>query len=34
MYIDNTIKENPIIALNIVSIEDSGKIVYLNSDVR
>lgn len=27
-------KDNPIIALNIVSIEDSGKIVYLNSDVR
>lgn len=25
--------ENPILALNIVSIEDSGKIVYLNSDV-
>lgn len=24
---------NPILALNIVSIEDSGKIVYLNSDV-
>lgn len=26
--------ENPILALNIVSIEDSGKIVYLNSDLR
>lgn len=25
--------DNPILALNIVSIEDSGKIVYLNSDV-
>lgn len=25
--------ENPIIALNVVSIEDSGKIVYLNSDI-
>lgn len=25
--------DNPIIALNIVSIEDSGKIVYLNGDV-
>lgn len=25
--------ENPVIALNVVSIEDSGKIVYLNSDV-
>lgn len=26
--------KNPIIALNIVSIEDSGKIIYLNSTVR
>ena len=26
--------ENPMISLNIVSIEDSGKIIYLNSDVR
>jgi hypothetical protein len=26
--------DNPIIALNIVSIEDSGKITYLNSEVR
>ena len=26
--------EHPIIALNIVSIEDSGKITYLNSDIR
>lgn len=25
---------NPIIALNVVSIEDSGRIVYLNSDLR
>jgi hypothetical protein len=25
---------HPIIALNVVSIEDSGKIVYLNSDIR
>ena len=25
--------DNPILSLNIVSIEDSGKIVYLNSDV-
>lgn len=25
---------HPVIALNIVSIEDSGKIVYLNNDVR
>ena len=26
--------ENPMLALNVVSIEDSGKIVYLNSDLR
>lgn len=26
--------EHPRIALNVVSIEDSGKIVYLNSDIR
>lgn len=26
--------ENPIIALHVVSIEESGRIVYLNSDVR
>ena len=26
--------DNPILALNVVSIEDSGKIVYLNSDLR
>ena len=25
---------NPVLALNVVSIEDSGKIVYLNSDLR
>ena len=25
---------NPIIALNVVSIEDSGRIIYLNSDLR
>lgn len=33
---DDTYKEidNPIIALNVVSIEDSGKIVYLNNTVR
>jgi hypothetical protein len=37
----NTVKDtdyqpisNPVIALNVVSIEDSGKIVYLNSDIR
>lgn len=28
------LKEHPIIALNIVSIEESGKIIYLNSDIR
>ena len=28
------LKEHPIIALNVVSIEDSGKIVYLNSTTR
>lgn len=28
------IVKNPMIALNVVSIEDSGKIVYLNSDLR
>ena len=27
-------KEHPVIALNVVSIEDSGKIIYLNSDIR
>jgi hypothetical protein len=26
--------ENPMLALNVVYIEDSGKIVYLNSDLR
>ena len=26
--------ENPILTLNVVSIEESGKIVYLNSDIR
>lgn len=26
--------DNPIIALNVVSIEDNGKIVYLNSDIK
>ena len=33
---DDTYKEidNPIIALNVVSIEDSGKIVYLNNTVH
>lgn len=35
--VDNTeykAVEHPIIALNVVSIEDSGKIVYLNSDLK
>lgn len=31
---DFNLISNPMIALNIVSIEDSGKIVYLNSDIR
>jgi hypothetical protein len=31
---DFNLKANPVIALNVVSIEDSGKIVYLNSDIR
>ena len=31
---DFELAKNPIIALNIVSIEDSGKIIYLNSTVR
>lgn len=31
---DFELVKNPIIALNIVSIEDSGKIIYLNSTVR
>lgn len=31
---DYELISNPIIALNIVSIEDSGKIIYLNSDIR
>ena len=26
--------ENPVLALNVVSIEESGKIAYLNSDIR
>lgn len=26
--------EHPVLALNVVSIEDSGKIVYLNSDIK
>ena len=31
---DFNLISNPMISLNIVSIEDSGKIVYLNSDIR
>ena len=31
---DFELVSNPIIALNVVSIEDSGKIIYLNSDIR
>ena len=26
--------ENPVLALNVVSIEDSGKVIYLNNDIR
>jgi hypothetical protein len=33
LTINNELIKNPIIALNIVSIEDSGKITYLNSDI-
>jgi hypothetical protein len=33
LKIGNEIKKDPILTLNIVSIEDSGKITYLNSDV-
>ncbi len=34
LQINDNLFQNPIIALNIVSIEENGKIVYLNSDVR
>ena len=34
LFIDNNPVKNPRIALNIVSIEDSGRIVYLNSSIR
>ena len=34
LWVNDTLKENPIIALNVVSIEESGKITYLNSDIR
>ena len=40
LYIKDTendkyiLKEHPIIALNIVSIEESGKIIYLTSDIK
>ena len=31
---DNEFAEHPVLALNVVSIEDSGKIIYLNSDIK
>ena len=31
---NTSLVEHPVIAINVVSIEDSGKIVYLNSDLR
>lgn len=31
---DNEFVEHPVLALNVVSIEDSGKIIYLNSDIK
>lgn len=31
---DFELVSNPIVALNVVSIEDSGKIVYLNNDIK
>lgn len=31
---DYRLIDHPILALNVVSIEDSGKIIYLNSDIR
>lgn len=34
LKVNNNPLQHPIIALNVVSIEDSGKIVYLNNDVR
>ena len=34
LKVNNNPQQHPIIALNVVSIEDSGKIVYLNNDVR
>ena len=34
LFYSGELKEHPRIALNVVSIEDSGKIVYLNSDIK
>lgn len=34
LYKNGQMVENPMLALHIVSIEDSGKIIYLNSEVR
>lgn len=34
MFYQGSPVENPRLALNVVSIEDSGRIVYLNSDIR
>ena len=34
LTMESDVVKNPMIALNVVSIEDSGKIVYLNSDLR
>ena len=34
LYIQNNLVSDPIIAINIVSIEDNGKIIYLNNEVR
>ena len=31
---DDEFVKHPILALNVVSIEDSGKIIYLNSDIK
>jgi hypothetical protein len=34
LYENNKLKPNPIIRLNVVSIEDSGRIVYLNNNIK
>ena len=31
---NSILKDNPMVVLNVVSIEDSGKVVYLNSELR